>query len=281
MKVGLVQMHCLHDQKENIKKAISGIREVAAQGAQIVCLPELFTSPYFCQTREDRFFSLAESVPGPTTEMFSLLSKELKIVLLLSIFEKDPQETYYNTTAVIGTSGDLLGIYRKMHIPDDPENGYDEAYYFTKGNLGFKSFQTPYAKIAPMICWDQWYPEGARINAAQGAQILFYPTAIGWPKKPTEARIDLNSAEHAAWQTIQQSHGIANNVFVVAVNRVGPQDHLNFWGTSFVSDPYGRILAKASSHSPENLVVDCDLSLIESMRKDWPFLDYRRVRVEA
>jgi len=281
MKVGLIQMHCTHDQKDNVRQAIKAIREVAAQGAQIVCLPELFTSPYFCQTRDDRFFSLAESIPGPTTEMFSLLAKELKIVLILSLFEKGPKGNYYNTTAVVDPAGNLLGTYRKMHIPHDPSNGYDETYYFTPGDLGFQSFQTPFGKIAPMVCWDQWYPEGARINAAQGAQILFYPTAIGWPIDSMSARVEVNAAEHAAWQIIQQSHSIANNVFVVAVNRVGPQDGIHFWGTSFVSDPYGRILAKGGTERPENFVVECDLSLIDSMRKEWPFLECRRVHVEA
>jgi N-carbamoylputrescine amidase len=277
MKVGLVQMHCTSNREENLKKAFSSIRETASKGAQIVCLPELFCSEYFCQTRNDRFFSLAETIPGPSTDLLGKLAKELGISILASLYEKTAENKYFNTTAVIGKDGALSGVYRKMHIPDDPANGYDEAYYFSNGDLGIKVFDLSEAKVAPMVCWDQWFPEGARMSAVQGAQILFYPTAIGWPLKDRE---ELNRAEHDAWQIIQRSHAIANNVFVVAVNRVGLQDSLNFWGTSFVADPYGRVLAKASTDKEENLVVECDLSLINDMRKDWPFLDYRRFHCE-
>ncbi len=277
MKIGLVQMHCTENPKDNLQKAISSITELAEKGAQIVCLPELFGSIYFCQTRDDVFFDLAETIPGPTTEKLGALAKKFNIVILASLFEDAGNEQYFNTVAVIDGEGKIIGKYRKMHIPDDPANGYDEAHYFQQGDLGFRAFQTPHAKIAPMVCWDQWFPEGARLCAVQGAQILFYPTAIGWPLKD---RVELNRAEHEAWQIIQRSHAIGNNLFVVAVNRVGIQDQLNFWGTSFVADPYGRVIAKASSDKEENLLVTCDLNIIEEMRKDWPFLDYRRVKCE-
>lgn len=277
MKVGLVQMHCTTDCNQNIQKALDSVVELAEKGAQIICLSELFSSIYFCQTRDDAFFDLAEPIPGPTTQKFAALAKQYNITILVSLFEKATNKKHYNTVAVIDGHGEVVGTYRKMHIPDDPNNGYDEAHYFQQGDLGFKVFQTAHARIAPMVCWDQWFPEGARLCAVQGAQILFYPTAIGWPLKDRE---ELNRAEHEAWQIIQRSHAIANNVFVVAVNRVGIQDQLNFWGTSFVADPYGRVLAKASSDKEENLIVTCDLNIIEEMRKDWPFLDYRRVRCE-
>jgi N-carbamoylputrescine amidase len=277
MKVGLVQMHCTKDAQANLNKAIQSIIDLADKGANVICLPELFRSEYFCQTRNDEFFKLAETIPGPTTATLSTLAQNLGVTIIASLFEKTEDDRYFNTVAVIGDTGEIQGIYRKMHIPDDPENGYDEAYYFQPGDLGFKVFDTKHGKISPMICWDQWYPEGARLCAVNGAQILFYPTAIGWPLKD---RHELNVAEHDAWQIIQRSHAIANNVFVVAVNRVGLQDNLNFWGTSFVADPYGRVLAKASANKEENLLVDCPISTIDSMRKDWPFLDYRRVRYE-
>ena len=256
MKVGLVQMHCTNDIRANLDKAIQAIRDLADRGANVICLPELFCSEYFCQTRNDDFFSLAESIPGPTSETLRDLAKQLGVTIIASLFEKTSESKFFNTVAVLGDTGDLLGIYRKMHIPDDPENGYDEAYYFQPGDLGFQVFNTKYGKISPMICWDQWYPEGARLCATKGAQVLFYPTAIGWPLKD---RHELNVAEHDAWQIIQRSHAIANNVFVVAVNRVGLQDGLNFWGTSFVADPYGRVLAKASTNKEENLLVECPL----------------------
>lgn len=277
MKIGLVQMHCTKDVQSNLDKANQSIADLADRGANIICLPELFCSEYFCQTRNDEYFHLAEPIPGPTTELLGSQAKKLGVTIIAPLFEKAEDNHYFNTIAVINETGEVQGIYRKMHIPDDPDNGYDEAYYFEQGNLGFKVFDTKYGKISPMVCWDQWYPEGARICAADGAQVLFYPTAIGWPLKD---RHELNVAEHEAWQTIQRSHAIANNIFVVAVNRVGMQDQLNFWGTSFVADPYGRFLAKASTSKEENLLVDCPLHLIETVRKDWPFLDYRRVRYE-
>lgn len=278
MKIGLVQMHCTKNPQDNLQKAMASITELAEKGAQIICLSELFNSLYFCQTRDDAYFDLAETIPGPTTDKLGALAKKFNVVILASLFENAGNGQYFNTVAVLDGEGKIAGKYRKMHIPDDPANGYDEAYYFGQGDLGFRVFDTPHAKIAPMVCWDQWFPEGARLCAVQGAKILFYPTAIGWPLVDRE---ELNRAEHEAWQIIQRSHAIANNVFVVAVNRVGLQDRLNFWGTSFVADPYGRVIAKASSDKEENLLVTCDLNIIDEMRKDWPFLDYRRVRCEA
>jgi N-carbamoylputrescine amidase len=277
MKVGLVQMQCTKDHQRNLDKAIESIADLADKGANVICLPELFHAEYFCQTRNDEYFKLAETIPGTTTDLLAALAKKFGVTILAPLFEKSAEGGYFNTVAVIGDTGEIQGIYRKMHIPDDPDNGYDEAYYFQPGDLGFKVFDTKHGAISPMVCWDQWFPEGARMCAVKGAQVLFYPTAIGWPLTD---RHDLNVAEHEAWQTIQRSHAIANNVFVVAVNRVGLQDGLNFWGTSFVADPYGRVLAKASTNKEENIVVDCPISTITSMRKDWPFLDYRRVRYE-
>lgn len=273
--VGLIQMKTGEDAKENLAKAIKNIEEVAKKGAQIVCLSELFLNPYFCQTRDDKFFDLAQPIPGPATDAFGEIAKKNQIVVIGSIYEKSSEGKYFNTAVVIDDDGKLLGKYRKMHIPDDPQNGYDEAYYFSPGDLGFQVFQTKYAKVAPMICFDQWFPEGARSAAVKGAEILFYPTAIGWP---LENRPELNPAEHEAWQIMHRSHAIANNVFVVAVNHVGLEGSTNFWGTALVSDPYGRLLAKASTNQEENLVIECDLNVIDQMRKDWPFLDARVVK---
>ena len=274
VRVGLIQMKSLETPQENLESAIKNIEEVAKKGAQIVCLSELFLTPYFCQTKDDKFFDLAEAIPGPTTQALGEVARKNKVVVICSIYEK-AGEKYYNTAVVIDADGKYLGKYRKMHIPDDPDNGYDEAYYFSPGDLGFLVFETKYAKVAPMICFDQWFPEGARIVATKGAEILFYPTAIGWP---LANRPELNPAEHEAWQIMHRSHAIANNVFVVAVNHVGLEGSTNFWGTALVSDPYGRVLAKASADKEENLVVECDLDLIDQMRKDWPFLSARVVK---
>ena len=273
--VGLIQMHCGDHIDSNIHKAIQGISEVGAGGAQIVCLPELFNAPYFCQERDDKYFKLAEPVPGRTTEILGEAAKNSKVVVITSVFEK--AEKYYNTAVVLDANGDLTGKYRKMHIPDDPRNHYDEAYYFAPGDLGFRAFDTQYAKVGPMICFDQWFPEGARMEADQGAEILFYPTAIGWPASQSR---ELNEAENNMWKTVQIAHGIANNCFVVAVNRVGVQGLLNFWGSSFVSDPYGRVLSLAPTDREVNLVVECDFSLIDQKKRDWPFLEARRIRYE-
>lgn len=278
VKIGLVQMKCGPDSKENLAKAIAGIRDCAMKGANIVCLPELFMSPYFCQgPKDEKFFDLAESIPGPTTHALSQVAKESNTVIVASLFEKTATGKYFNSTAVIGQDGEIIGTYHKMHIPSLPADLYAENYYFEKGDEGFKVFETPFGKIATLICYDQWFPEGARAVASKGAQIIFYPTAIGWPQMD---RAELNTAEHDAWQTIQRSHGIANNVFIAPVNRIGLEDQLKFWGTSFVSDPYGRVIAKASTDKEENLVAECDLGIIDSMRVEWPFLDERRIKVE-
>jgi N-carbamoylputrescine amidase len=277
VSVGLVQIHCGDNIRANIDKAVAAIRALAAEGARMICLPELFNAPYFCQERDDKYFKLAEPVPGPTTAVLSEVAAACKVVVITSIYEQ--ADKFYNTAVVLDADGKLVGKYRKMHIPDDPNNHYDEAYYFSPGDLGFPAFRTQYATVGAMVCFDQWFPEGARLEAAAGAQILFYPTAIGWPISQT--REDLNAAENNMWKTVQIAHGIANNCFVVAVNRVGIQDTLNFWGSSFVSDPYGRVVASASTDREENIIGICDMSIIEQKRKDWPFLEARRIKYET
>lgn len=274
VSVGLVQMHCGDDLDQNVSKGVVGINKAAASGAQIICLPELFNAPYFCQQRDDRYFQLAEEIPGKTTAILSEAAKKNRAVVITSLFEKG--DHYYNTAVVFDANGELLGKYRKVHIPNDPENHYDEAYYFTAGNLGFPAFRTQYATVGALICFDQWFPEAARLEAAQGAEILFYPTAIGWPISQT--REELNKAENEMWRTIQVAHGIANNCFVIAVNRVGVQDSLNFWGSSFASDPYGRIVISAPQDSEATLVATCNLGVIEEKRKDWPFMESRQIK---
>jgi len=271
VKVGLVQMACGEDAKANMKSAEQGIREAAAQGARIICLQELFQTPYFCQTEDHEHFNRAEEIPGPTTQAMSLLASELEVVLILPLFEKRSTGIYHNTAVVLDADGSIAGRYRKMHIPDDP--GFYEKFYFTPGDTGFQTISTRFVKIGVLICWDQWFPEAARLTALAGAQILFYPTAIGYQA------FDESVAEKQAqaWQTIQKAHSIANGVFTVVVNRVGQEDHLNFWGKSFVSDPFGEVLVEASAKEPEVLVVDCDLGLIEETRQGWPFLRDRRV----
>ncbi len=269
-------MACSVDPNENVAKAEWRIREAAGKGAQIVCLPELFRSQYFCREEDAALFDLAEPVPGPTTETFSRLAAELGITLIASVFERRAAGVYHNTAVVIGPDGALLGTYRKMHIPDDPL--YYEKFYFTPGDLGFRCFDTPHARIAPLICWDQWYPEAARVASLGGAQTLFYPTAIGWhPSEKAEA----GAAQFDAWRTIQRSHAIANGVYVAAVNRIGyegpPESGLEFWGGSFVADPFGQIVAEASHDREETLIVECDPRRIEETRRNWPFLRDRRV----
>lgn len=273
--LGLVQMSCSADPAANLAKAIRGIREAAQRGAQIVCLQELFRSPYFCQTEDHKFFSLAEAIPGPTTDALSDVAKELGVVIVASLFEKRAEGLYHNTAAVIDADGAFLGKYRKMHIPDDPQ--YLEKFYFTPGDLGFRTWDTQYGRIGVLVCWDQWYPEGARLTALAGAEILFYPTAIGWlvPEKA-----EFGAAQVDAWETIQRSHAIANGVFVCAVNRVGhepgPNQGIAFWGRSFVADPGGRILARAGE-GEEVLVVPIDLDRVNEQRTHWPFLRDRRI----
>ena len=270
--VGLVQMTCDQSPQANLKKAISRIGEAAKRGAQIICLQELFRSQYFCQTEDIELFKLAETIPGPSTEALSKVARKHRVVIVASLFEKRTAGNYNNTAVMIDADGKVAGKYRKMHIPDDPL--YYEKFYFTPGDLGFQTHKTAYANIGTLVCWDQWFPEAARLTALSGSQFLFYPTAIGW--LPEEAE-EMNQAQHAAWETIQRAHAIANGVFVVVVNRVGREGKLTFWGQSFVVDPFGRIIAKASADEEEVLVVKCDMKLIEQTRQNWPFLRDRRI----
>ena len=274
LNVGLVQMGCSSDAKENLNKAILGIREAASKGANIVCLQELFTSLYFCDVEDYENFKLAEAIPGATTDELSVVAKETGVVIIASLFEKRAQGLYHNTTAVIDADGTYLGKYRKMHIPDDP--AYFEKFYFTPGDLGYKVFETKFAKIGVLICWDQWYPEAARLTSLMGAEILFYPTAIGWATSQDEST---NTEQYNAWQTIQRSHAIANGVHVVSVNRVGfEQDGaMKFWGGSFVSNPFGTLIAKGSHEEEEVIVTEIDLDKTDSYRTHWPFLRDRRI----
>jgi N-carbamoylputrescine amidase len=275
VRVGLVQMRSSADPADNLARAIAGTREAAARGANIVCLQELFLGPYFCQVEDHRFFELAEPVPGPTTARLGEVAKELGAVIVASLFERRAQGLYHNTAAIIDADGRYLGKYRKMHIPDDPH--YYEKFYFTPGDLGFRSWDTRFGRIGVLVCWDQWYPEAARLTALAGAQILFYPTAIGW--LPGE-KAEHGEQQRSAWETIQRSHAIANGVYVCAVNRVGHEgaqdDGIEFWGGSFVSDPGGRVLAKAGQ-AEEVLVADCDLAKVDVSRTHWPFLRDRRI----
>jgi len=270
--VGLVQMSCEQKPEANLRKAIVGIGDAAKRGAQIVCLQELFRSPYFCQTEDIELFKLAEIIPGPSTEALSKVARQKNVVIVASLFEKRAAGVYHNTAVIIDASGEIAGKYRKMHIPDDPL--YYEKFYFTPGDLGFQTHNTAYGKIGALVCWDQWFPEAARLTALSGAQFIFYPTAIGWlpDEKP-----EMNEAQHSAWETIQRAHAIANGVYVVVVNRVGREGKLNFWGQSFVADPFGRLIAKASADKEEVLVVECDLTKIEETRQNWPFLRDRRI----
>lgn len=274
IKIGLVQMSCSADARQNLDKAIAGIRVAASKGANIVCLQELFTSLYFCDVEDYENFKLAEEIPGKTTDELSLVAKELGVVIIASLFEKRTQGLYHNTTAVIDADGGYLGKYRKMHIPDDP--AYFEKFYFTPGDLGYKVFKTKFATIGVLICWDQWYPEAARLTSLMGAEILFYPTAIGWATSQDETT---NTEQYNAWQTIQRSHAVANGIHVVSVNRVGleQQGAMKFWGGSFVSNPFGSLLAKGSHDSEEVIVTELDLSKTDSYRTHWPFLRDRRI----
>jgi N-carbamoylputrescine amidase len=275
-RIGLIQMQCSSDPGENLAKAEQRIREAAGRGAQIVCLPELFRSQYFCREEDARLFDLAEPIPGPSTERLTCLARQHTVAIIASIFERRAPGVYHNTAAVIGASGDILGLYRKMHIPDDPL--YFEKFYFTPGDLGFRSFDTEFGRISTLVCWDQWYPEAARIAALGGAQALFYPTAIGW--HPSEKQ-QYGAAQHDAWRTVQRGHAIANGIYVAAVNRVGfegpPDRGLEFWGGSFVADPFGQVIAEASHDKEETLVVECDPARLEDVRRNWPFLRDRRI----
>lgn len=272
INVGLVQMSCTASKEQNLEKATTKIREAASKGAQIICLQELFTSLYFCDEENYDNFSLAESVPGPSSDHLSAIAKELNVVIIASLFEKRTQGIYHNTTAVLDADGSYLGKYRKMHIPDDP--GFYEKFYFTPGDLGYKVFKTKFATIGVLICWDQWYPEAARITSLMGAEILFYPTAIGWAETQDEGT---NTEQYNAWQTIQRSHAIANGVHVVSVNRVGSEAGVKFWGGSFIANPMGTIVYQASHHDEEIIVKEIDVSKTDSYRVHWPFLRDRRI----
>lgn len=272
VRLGLIQMSAGDDPAANLAAAVDRIGAAAQKGAQIICLQELFRSRYFCQSEQAKNFRLAETIPGPSTETLGALARENEIVIVASIFEKRSAGIYHNTAVVIDADGSLAGKYRKMHIPDDPL--YYEKFYFTPGDLGFPSFDTRYARVAALVCWDQWFPEGARLAALGGAQILFYPTAIGWiPNEPRVAAAN----QRAAWQLIQRSHAIANGVFVAAVNRVGREGKIRFWGQSFVAGPLGEIVAQAGGQREETLLATCDLAKIEETRQSWPFLRDRRI----
>lgn len=274
--IGLIQMSCVRDRKANVDKAVVRIEEAAGRGARIVCTQELFASEYFCQKEDHDNFRLAEPIPGPTTQLLGKLARDHKIVIIASLFEKRAPGLYHNTAVVIDGDGSLLGRYRKMHIPDDPR--YYEKFYFTPGDLGFRSFKTAYADLGVLICWDQWFPEAARITALSGSDLIFYPTAIGW--HPSE-REQYGERQVASWELIQRSHAVANGIFVACVNRVmqegDPGDGIEFWGNSFVSDPSGQVIAAAPRDKEEVLVVRCDLGQVESARVHWPFLRDRRL----
>lgn len=273
VKLALIQMQCSENVSENLKKVLGKIREAAGKGAQIISVSELVLSRYFCQVNDDQFFNLAHPIPNSITDEFAKLAKELQIVLIGSFYEKDGND-YYNTAIVFDADGSLAGKYRKVHIPDDLANHYSELYYFKPGNLGIKPIQTRYGKIGVLVCWDQWYPEAARSLALQGAQIIFYPTAIGW--QVSQKNTEMGPKEFEAWVTIQRSHAIANGVFVASINRIGVEDYIDFWGGSFIADPYGAFLSKASHNQEEIIFAQCDLSVVEVFRKDWPFLTCRR-----
>ncbi|MBI2677641.1 MAG: carbon-nitrogen hydrolase [Candidatus Koribacter versatilis] len=285
--VGLVQMSCGPDPDANVAKAVARVKDAARQGAHVVCLPELFRTQYFCQREDAALFDLAEPIPGPTTDALAQAAEDNKVVVIASVFEKRARGVYHNTAAVIDADGTTKGIYRKMHIPDDPL--YYEKFYFTPGDLGFKAFDTAAGRIGTLVCWDQWYPEGARLTALQGAHVLFYPTAIGW--HPAE-KAQFGKAQHDAWRTIQRAHGIANGVYVAVVNRAGFEhgdirgnraegEGLEFWGGSFICDPFGTVLAEASHDKEEILVAEMDLGRLEDVRRNWPFLRDRRIDAYA
>ncbi|MBL8815754.1 MAG: carbon-nitrogen hydrolase [Planctomyces sp.] len=272
VRVGLIQMSCVADPAANLERTIGKIRETAAAGAQVICLQEVFNTLYPCQTEDHSNFELAEPISGPTTAALSKIAAELGVVLVVPIFERRAPGLYHNSAVVLDADGSTAGLYRKMHIPDDPL--YYEKFYFTPGDLGFLAFQTKYAKVGVCICWDQWYPEAARLTAMQGAELLFYPTAIGWI--PGEREI-YGASQYSAWQTMIRSHAIANGLFVGAPNRVGREGEIQFWGGSFMADPYGNVLAQAPHEQEDVMVQTCDLSLINTARTHWPFFRDRRI----
>jgi len=276
IRIALIQMASTTSPETNLEKAVGFIHEAARMGAQVVCLQELFRSQYFCQTENASLFDLAEPIPGPTTKELGAVARQHGIALVASLFERRDAGVYHNTAVVFDTDGSILGTYRKMHIPDDPL--YHEKFYFTPGDQGFRPINTRFGKIGVLVCWDQWFPEAARLMALQGAKILFYPTAIGW--HPAE-KIRYGNVHQEAWKTIQRAHAIANGIYVAAVNRVGHEvlvgEGIEFWGNSFVADPMGVILKEASTKQEEILVVDCDLAYLEEVRRNWPFFRDRRI----
>ena len=278
--IGCVQMSCSTDVKANLDKACDRVLDAAKNGAQIICLPELFRSQYFCQSENAETFDLAEAIPGPSTEALGKIAREQKVTVLASLFERRAPGLYHNTLVVIGPDGEIVGKYRKMHIPDDPL--FYEKYYFTPGDLDFQAFETPQAKIGTLVCWDQWYPEAARITAMKGAEVLFYPTAIGWHPGEKE---EFGVRQHDAWRTIQRAHAIANGVYVAAVNRTGHEGAkdggIEFWGRSFIADPFGAILAEAGTDTEETLYAECNTRWQEEVRRNWPFLRDRRIDAYA
>jgi N-carbamoylputrescine amidase len=272
VQVALVQMKCGEAKGPNVEKALARIGEAAAAGAQIVCLQEIFAGLYFCQTEDHRMFAQAESIPGPTSEALAAAAKQHGVVVIGSLFEKRAAGLYHNTAVVFDADGSQVGLYRKMHIPDDPL--YYEKFYFTPGDLGFRAFDTRFGRIGVCVCWDQWYPEAARLTALAGAQMLFYPTAIGW--HPSE-KAEYGVSQHSAWETMMRSHAIANGVFVAAPNRTGMEGNIEFWGASFISDPNGNVLARASHDREETLIIECNLDQVDVVRTHWPFLRDRRI----
>lgn len=284
VRIGLTQMACVDDPAANLQNQVRLVEQAAKQGAQIICTQEIFRSLYFCQSEDHRFFQLAESIPGPSTDALGKIAKQYKVVIIASLFERRASGLYHNTSAIIETDGSIKGIYRKMHIPDDPF--YYEKFYFTPGDTGFRAFDTTYAKIGVLICWDQWYPEAARLTALQGAEILFYPTAIGW--HPSEKQ-EYGAAQHESWELIQRSHAVANGCYVAAPNRIGLEkvldaagrpvnpDGVEFWGQSFIASPNGQVVQRASIDQEQVLVVPCDLANVEFSRTHWPFLRDRRI----
>ena len=273
VSVGLIQNQVGFDTAGNLAQTSERIRRAADLGAQIICLQELFLSRYFCQVERNEHFDQAEPIPGPTTEVLSLLARELGVVLIAPLFEKRASGVYHNTAAVIDADGTLLGKYRKMHIPDDP--GFSEKFYFSPGDLGYQTWETRFGKVGVLICWDQWFPEAARLTVLSGAKILFYPTAIGW--LPEELKTELGESQKIAWETVQRGHAVANACYVACVNRVGREDALEFWGSSFIGGPYGEILAQAAADEDAILVHACDLDQLDKHRQTWPFFRDRRI----
>jgi len=272
VNLGLIQTHATEDKADNLSRTLGLIRDAAKRGANIICLQELFLTPYFCKREDPDLFDLAEPIPGDTTRTLSEIAKELGVVIVASLFEKRAAGLYHNTAAIIDADGTYLGKFRKMHIPEDP--GFNEKFYFTPGDLGYRVWDTKFGRIGVLVCWDQWYPEAARLTAMAGAQILFYPTAIGWLESE---KSELGKAQHCAWETVQRGHAVANGCYVAAVNRVGVEEETEFWGQSFVASPYGEFVAKASEKHEEVLIASVDLKAVEDFRRIWPFFRDRRI----